>query len=82
MQRRSLVLDSLANTYLHQSHMRRPSRLQPYRAQLQLLEQLDTYVPTGAWARTTSQWRDVPEDQLHWLTQALIEVLWPRHCIN
>ena len=79
-QRRSPVLDSLAVTSTHQVDARCPVRLQPYRAQF--LEQLDTYVPKGAWARTMSQWRDVPEDQLHWLTQALIEVLWPRHCIN
>lgn len=80
MQRRALVLDRLAVTRLDQFLMRRPGRLQPYRAQR--LDQLDTYVTDSAWARTTSQWRDVRDDQLHWVAEALVEVLVARRCLN
>jgi hypothetical protein len=78
--RRSLVLDTFAVTTLHQVDGRRPGRLQPYRAQL--LEHLDTYVTDSAWARTTTQWREVRGDQLQWVAEALVEVLSARRCLN
>ena len=55
-------------------------RLEPYRAWP--LEHLDTCVSGGAWGRTRGHWCDIPDDQLHLLIGALVEVLVPRHGLN